>query len=470
MEFVTATSGNSYIYEQRTGYISLVPSSYMSEGNQSLYYFEKIKYLTHFGLISADSEEEFKYKLLKKEDITDALINTHQIIFEVTDKCNLDCYYCGYGHFYDNHNARENQDMSFDVFKTLYNYLDELWLNSNNKGCTYLRISFYGGEPLCNFPFIEQAVDYVKNNPIKNKRIVYSMTTNAVLLDRYMDFFVDNNFEILISLDGDKYNDSYRVFKNGKSSFDTVISNIDKLYRSYPEFFMRNIKFNSVLHDRNSVRDANSFIFKRYQKYPMTNELNVFGIAKSKHTDFLKMFRSKAKDFLLMTTDEKKEYENQSPFMHNCEKWVFNTLMKTYSASLLEVLSESYIPSQISDNIEIPTKTCIPFSRKIFISVGGSLFPCERIGSEFDFGKIHDGKVVINFEWILNMYNRLFIKYAEICGKCKAKDFCSVCIVSDINGYEVCRRSKPRNIKEFISFFETNPDILRNIIKIISII
>lgn len=262
MEFVTATSGNSYIYEQRTGYISLVPSSYMSEGNQSLYYFEKIKYLTHFGLISADSEEEFKYKLLKKEDITDALINTHQIIFEVTDKCNLDCYYCGYGHFYDNHNARENQDMSFDVFKTLYNYLDELWLNSNNKGCTYLRISFYGGEPLCNFPFIEQAVDYVKNNPIKNKRIVYSMTTNAVLLDRYMDFFVDNNFEILISLDGDKYNDSYRVFKNGKSSFDTVISNIDKLYRSYPEFFMRNIKFNSVLHDRNSVRDANSFIFQ----------------------------------------------------------------------------------------------------------------------------------------------------------------------------------------------------------------
>ena len=62
-----------------------------------------------------------------------------------------------------------------------------------------------------------------------------------------------------------------------------------------------------------------------------------------------------------MTTDEKKEYENQSPFMHNSEKWVFNTCMKTYSTSLLDVLSESYLTHQTSNNIEIPTKTCIPF-------------------------------------------------------------------------------------------------------------
>lgn len=470
MEIVTSASGNNYIYEQRTGYISLVPSSYMSKSNKSSYYSEKIKYLTRHGLITVDPEAEFKYKLLETKDITDALINTHQIIFEVTDKCNLDCYYCGYGHFYDNHDARENQDMPFDSFKTLYNFLNELWINSNNKGCTYLRISFYGGEPLCNISFIKKAIDYVKNNPIKNKRIVYSLTTNAVLLDQYMDFLVDNNFEILISLDGNKYNDSYRVFKNGKSSFETVISNIDKLYHSYPDFFAQNVKFNSVLHNRNSVKEANSYIFRRYQKYPMTNELNVFGIAKSKRTEFSKMFHSKTKEFSLMTTDERKEYENQSPFMHNCEKWVFNTLMKTYSANLLDVFSDDYVNTQTSNNLEIPTQTCIPFSRKIFVSVNGCLFPCERIGNEHDFGKIHDDKVEINFKEIIKTYNKLFSKYAKFCKGCKAKDFCSVCVVSDINGYELCSRTKPRNIKEIISFFETNPNILRKTIKTISII
>lgn len=75
MEIITAASGNSYIYEQRTGYISLVPSSYMSKGTLSSYYSDKIKYLTKFGLISNKSELEFKYKLLEKKDITNALIS-----------------------------------------------------------------------------------------------------------------------------------------------------------------------------------------------------------------------------------------------------------------------------------------------------------------------------------------------------------------------------------------------------------
>lgn len=471
MEIITLPSGNSYIYEQKTGYLSLIPSSNKSNTKQISYYYDKHKYLKQFGLISDNSNIEFKYKKLDAKDIEEALIDTHQIIFEVTDKCNLACYYCGYGHFYYNHDVRENQDMSFDVFITLFNYLKELWKNSKNKGCTYLRISFYGGEPLCNFPFIKKAVDYVKNNPIKNKQIIFSMTTNAVLLDKYMDFLVQNNFEILISLDGNKYNDSYRVFKSGKNSFDSVISNVDKLYRSYPDYFTRNIKFNSVLHNRNSVKDANSFIFKRYNKYPMTNELNVFGIAESKRNEFFKIFNSKTKEFSLMNETEKKRYEDQSPFLHNCKKWIFNTLMKTYSANLLDVFSENYFfVRNISKKEELPTKTCIPFSRKIFVSVDGSLFPCERIGNEFDFGKIRKDKVEINFKNILEIYNKLFSKYEKSCNNCKAKDFCSVCVVSDINGFEFCSKIKPRNIKEYISFFEVNPNILDDIIKNMSII
>lgn len=240
MDLITTDSGNSYIYERGTGYISLVPRSYMSQGDKASYYSEKIKYLKRFGLITSTQELEYDYKLLEKQDIVDALINTHQIIFEVTDKCNLECFYCGYGHFYDNYDIRENKNMSFDLFKALYDHLIELWENSHSQGCTYLRISFYGGEPLCNFPFIQEAVEYVKNNPIRNKRIVFSMTTNAVLLDRYMDFLVNNDFEILISLDGNKYNDSYRVFKNGEGSFDAVIANVDKLYSTYPSFFTQN--------------------------------------------------------------------------------------------------------------------------------------------------------------------------------------------------------------------------------------
>lgn len=346
MEIVTSSKGSRYVYERETGYISLLPSSLgnvNSDEELVLSYSDKINYLQKHAIIRTGTNTTNNYRMLKKEDITEAIINTHQIILEVTERCNLNCYYCGYGQFYDNHDARHDKDLDFERFTTLYDYLKSLWASVDRKGSSFLRISFYGGEPLCNFQFIHNAVSYVNNNPIKNKRIVYSMTTNAVLLDKYMDFLVKNEFEVLISLDGDKSNDSYRIFKNGNESYDIVISNIDKLYELYPSFFKSNVKFNSVIHDRNSIMNAYDFIFERYQKRPMTNELNVFGISKSKRAEFVKMFHSKSVEFNKMTEAEKEKYESQSPYLNLYTKWVFTNLMNDYSMNILDSLSLDYL-------------------------------------------------------------------------------------------------------------------------------
>ena len=91
-----------------------------------------------------------------------------------------------------------------------------------------------------------------------------------------MAFLVENEFEMLISLDGNRNNDSYRMFKTGKASFDKVVANVDRLYSKYPSYFKDKVNFNSVLHDRNSMQEADDFIYSRYGKHPMTNELNVF--------------------------------------------------------------------------------------------------------------------------------------------------------------------------------------------------
>lgn len=37
---------------------------------------------------------------LTGNDVKWNLCNTRQIIFEVTERCNLRCYYCGYGSLY----------------------------------------------------------------------------------------------------------------------------------------------------------------------------------------------------------------------------------------------------------------------------------------------------------------------------------------------------------------------------------
>ena len=45
-------------------------------------------------------------KQLIPENIKEYLANTPQITFEITERCNLSCVYCGYGKFYSDKDAR----------------------------------------------------------------------------------------------------------------------------------------------------------------------------------------------------------------------------------------------------------------------------------------------------------------------------------------------------------------------------
>lgn len=475
MEIITTSKNNKYLYEEETGFLSLLCGDLcdnLKENKVSLIDEKKLKYLEKYGLINRKPISADKFRYLKTEDIEDAIFNTHQIIFEVTDRCNLKCRYCGYGDFYSNYDERLGKDMSFDTFSTLYDYFAQLWAKSSKHGSTYLRISFYGGEPLCNFALIEEAVNYVKNHPIDNKKIIYSMTTNAVLLDKYMDFLVENEFEMLISLDGNRNNDSYRMFKTGKTSFDKVVANVDRLYSKYPSYFKDKVNFNSVLHDRNSMQEADDFIYSRYGKHPMTNELNVFGIAKDKREVFLKMFHSKIGEYEKLENQDKVENLRFSPYLPQYEKWFFESPLINYSMNLSAVLQHVYMDNKQKIK-KLPTKTCIPFSRKVFVTTSGKLFPCERIGNEFDFGTVSNGLVTIKFSAIVEAYNRLYDKYLDLCSACMIKKFCSVCIVSDLEGYKFCSEKnevRSERVRKMVSFFEENAELYHEIMNVITIV
>ena len=66
-----------------------------------------------------------------------------------------------------------------------------------------LTLSFYGGEPLRNFSFISEIVTYAKAIKPEKLKLRFSMTTNGLLLKKYMGFLAENEFELSISLDGD---------------------------------------------------------------------------------------------------------------------------------------------------------------------------------------------------------------------------------------------------------------------------
>ena len=67
---------------------------------------------------------------LTSDTIKQQLLNLRQIVFEVTDSCNLKCKYCGYGEFYGSYDKREEQNLPFEKAKLLIDYLFSLWKDS----------------------------------------------------------------------------------------------------------------------------------------------------------------------------------------------------------------------------------------------------------------------------------------------------------------------------------------------------
>ena len=184
------------------------------------------------------------------------LANLRQLLFEVTDGCNLKCHYCGYGELYNNYDKRTSSKLSFEKVKMTVDYMVELWKSPYNTSYNnVVDISFYGGEPLLNMDLIKKTISYLEENRIEGLDFTYRMTTNAFFLDLYMDFLVEKGFNLLISLDGNEYHDSYRLTKGGKSSFKKVYRNASLLKERYPYFFEEHVEFNAVLHDRNDYEE-----------------------------------------------------------------------------------------------------------------------------------------------------------------------------------------------------------------------
>ena len=122
---------------------------------QFLVKYNKITILKEFELynfflknkIIENISIKFKKYNYSPYEIQNQLSKIRCIIFEVTDKCNLDCYYCCNGQLYNNNESKINGRIPFKYIENIFEYLK----NNNNFNSNTLKeiyIGFYGGEPL----------------------------------------------------------------------------------------------------------------------------------------------------------------------------------------------------------------------------------------------------------------------------------------------------------------------------------
>jgi uncharacterized protein len=221
------------------------------------------------------------------EGVSHQLANIRQIGFEVTDACNLQCTYCAYRDFYNNYDKRENKYLDIKKAKLLIDFVIEKSNTPMNKSPKKeISVNFYGGEPLLNMDFISEIAAYAKLRENDRIKFRYSMTTNGVLLKKYLTFFVQYDFDILVSLDGSMEHDAYRLFHNGKPSFDTVYGNMIYIRDNYPVFFERNIMFNTVLHNLNNRQEVFDFFQRKFNKTPSFARVSDVGIKPEMEKEF----------------------------------------------------------------------------------------------------------------------------------------------------------------------------------------
>ena len=166
-----------------------------------------------------------KDKIVKKKPPEET--KYRQIIISCAEECNLMCKYCfaDAGHY----NQNEHRIMEYKDYVKLLDFIKSLDYRVGS-------LCLFGGEPLLGFKsikrFIFELKEYYKEKGYDIPKL--GIVTNGTLITKEVaDFFDENNFNVSISIDGDKKNnDLNRIFKYSNDSvYDTIVENMKLLQK-----------------------------------------------------------------------------------------------------------------------------------------------------------------------------------------------------------------------------------------------
>lgn len=388
--------------------------------------------------------------------------NLTQVILEVTTNCNLGCKYCSAAGKYAEHKSGKPQNMPVETALKAVKFLLD---NSENSETRY--IGFYGGEPLLRFDLVKAVVDFVNKKGIKNHR--FSMTTNGALLNKeIVDFFIQHDFSLLFSLDGPRgVHDRYRVFKNGRGTFDRVIASLQYIRKYNSDYFSKKVSVNCVLSPPFEINRITRF-FSNHSLF--TGPVKIGNVKPNfvfyRDTSFIKDFKLE-------------ESEKKTPAAHNK---LLNRLKKALIAGNFDTLSiEKDLYFSALYNIAKSRKReklnrfmrhfgpCVLGQRRFYVDTAGEFFICER-GSANDY-RIGDIEKGFDYEKMLDYYRKFDELFAD-CKDCWALLHCEKCFASigDIENFSgkekehFCKTGKfliEKYFKTYCEILNRNPDAFK---------
>lgn len=411
------TPKKKYVYDRHT-------NSVFSVSDQEYDEFCKIE----LGKLSADESkvfQQFQKMGVLQENVIEEIENPgsiflehhaenrlYQLILQVTQQCNLRCGYCAYSGIYAQNRKHSSKRMNFETAKKAIDFFIERTSEMDK-----IHISFYGGEPLLEFDLMRRCVEYAKDM-VEGKELTFGITTNGTLLtDEIVEFLSTNEFHLMISLDGSKKeHDANRKFMSGEGSFDLIMENVRHIKETFPEYGNK-IMFNTVLNPKSNL----SCVLEFFSTDDVLADNHI--IFNSVNEDGLETELEYEESYDLI---RRYEYLKVLLFLiGKISKEAVSKLMRdaiNQNKEFYQILNKHYpILKKFHHN-----GPCMPGIRRLFITVDGKFFPCEKVSETSDFyciGTLETGFSLKKMEQLLNIG-----KYTkEECKSCWILQNCSIC-------------------------------------------
>lgn len=470
-------SGNQYIFDNVSGVVIPCTNEHYAV-IENYYQFDKshiIKELetkldlnptessAYYTFIENLIQNGFFYK--SNEIISNQVINDYvltqssssMLVLVVTEECNLRCKYCVYSGHYPLVKTYSDKKMTFDVAKEAIDYYFDLHAERQRAGFKKRpMIGFYGGEPLLEFHLIKQIMEYCNTKDLKP---TYYITTNGTLLNRdTIDFIVNEDVVLTVSLDGDKYqHDRNRVFQSGQGTFDQIMKNLIKLQT---EKRKRNInlvtninccydsltdicKVVDFFKEQRELLEPFYLMFNEVSKFDTTyydhlNEVHANGCQEAQGDNFVSSFKK------LMELTRNDLLNGRKP--------------ADYLASIFTGLL--FCKNRVKGTPVV--NTCMPGS-KLTVDPDGYFYVCERINQQFPIGDVYNKINYDKANSLIESFNNIL---QEHCSTCNLSRLCDVCYVHFIKEGRlefdpaICQ-AKQKSIRQLLrsiySMLELNP-------------
>lgn len=381
-----------------------------SESRLEAMFPEETSKLRFEGLFNDKKPEKMSYGIDWEHICHEIMHKRHQTIIELTQECNLRCKYCTFGGGFYGHRTHANKTIDRNILQEAINsgfqYGDQL---------DEIIFGFYGGEPLLAWEILKEAILRV-HEKAKGKKVIFSITTNAVLLDKSKATFLkDNDFHILVSLDGPQHiHDRYRTFANGNGSYAQTIKGLKILLDVYPPEKHSFIGINMVLPSLEWLPSLEQ-LWENESWIPRTLNAQVNLMALPEN------FILPSPPLGTTANQSKNEW-----FAH-CNPEYKELPATTIEHNFFEVPLARLHNRIIFDKNQkavFPNGCCIPATKRAFVQTDGTYRICERFHGAPPIGNVMEGIDIKKVKQLIDEY----ITYSfSDCKNCWAVSLCRIC-------------------------------------------